>query len=200
MTSISLLTIEGIIPTPGFNPGFDRGLNYNCRVEVLSPQVLPPQIFKVNKTYELGDSLQIKENFEEFAPSEDPYFWKNRVIIEMMASENIFSIAFIPRSFIGCQVLFLQKTDQLHEITGFVAPYLSAEDQNELEAVSFLPDYRELDDDEESINHSIEGLGYCAADLKPILKYFLQDYGSVFLAVTCLGDYGKVVSRGWLKA
>ena len=188
MTSISLLTIEGTldpqrIPTP-------------CSREVAYGQAPPTEIFFKESNFDLEKSIYLNENFEFYLNPKDPSFWKQRVFIQMVASPHIVSMAFIPYSGATCQTLFMQKINLIKKITGFVAPYLSLADQKNYGAI-VAPPFCHMVHDEASILDSLRELDH-SEEIAPILRNFLHDPETVFLAITYL-DAEQPISRGWLK-
>ncbi len=189
MASISVLTIEGILEPESYSVG--------CSQESESHQQ-PAQMFQNTCDYPIDDCLSIKNNFKMNFDRADPMFWKQRVIFHMMASPIIVSMSFIPFSGIKCQILFLQKINLLPKIRGFVAPYLSEEDQKKLCATATVPVCHKVHD-ENSIDDSLVGLDLCSEELRPILRYFLKDPATAFLGITFLGYGGRLILHGWLK-
>lgn len=190
MISISLLTIEGT-----FEP---QRPQINCTIQAAHIQEQSPEFFLKESDFDLEKSIYLKENFKDYHDPEDPSFWKQRVFIQMVVCPHILSMAFIPYSGAKCQTLFMQKINVITKITGFVAPYLSAADQEIVGAVPTLPICYPVHD-EASIHQSLIGLNHFSEEIGPILRDFLHDPDTAFLAITCLGDDKQLISRGWLK-
>lgn len=191
MSSISLFTIEGTI-----QPGLHHA---SCGAEASAP--LPAPVFHIQRSQlEPSETLILSEHFEDYFNEDDPVFWKQRSIIHMLVSSHILSMTFIPYEVAKCQTLFVQKRNLLNTITGFIAPYLCLEDQQKLGATATVSSYHSLWG-EGSINGSLRGLEHCSEELRPLLKYFLNDRTTCFLGITCLSEESGIpISRGWIKA
>lgn len=186
MSIHSVLFIEGILKPMSYPTtcGLEARFEYPT-----------PKIYRNIKQFDLKGLLTDQENFEGRV---DPTFWKDRIIIHMLASPIVVSITFIPLTGMECEILFLQKTDCVPVVTGFVAPYLCKEDRKALGATKEFPACH-LVKDESSIDRSLIGSYDYVEEIRPIVKYFLNDTGTIFLGVTCLWK-GKLIAQGWVKA
>lgn len=130
--------------------------------------------------------------------NQDDVFWKVRTIVGVGVSDAIVSVTFVPSIWKDTQDLFIQKNDEAP--IGFVAPYLSEEQQKQWNASTCFSTY-DIVTDLESIESSISGYeGTLYDHLKECLTCFINDKTTHAIGITFIGPDEQVISHGWIKS
>jgi hypothetical protein len=184
---MKILMIEGVIRPPVNTSHCGRSA-YSAQQEA--------EFSKSSHDISDGFIDSIAENLDD-----DPNFWKNRTVAQMLASPHVISISFIPSDGSECEILFVQKKSLLRKIRGFVAHCLNEEDQRKFGAMNEIPFFYHHISNEGDIESSLRGIAnpINEFELKPLLRNFLADSMTCCLTVTFQDDDKQVLSRGWLK-
>jgi|GEM_PF-5221629 len=182
MSTISLQIIESI-PFLPVKP---------CTLEKSYP-TLQTKINIIEKEYLVEDCKKLGDHLEERD-------WTSRMVAHLMVSEKILSITFHPFDSSKSHILFVQKMNQLSQVTGFFSPsHFPLKVQKEIQATSDGPPTFKVKDPE-SFEKSFEGLENYQNDLIPLLELFIKDPETRFIGVTFQDSNQFFFSRGWKKA
>ncbi len=189
ISNLSIYSIEGCI--------FPISQSPSCGSEA---QAALPSLTSVTQLARLDDLKASLDQYEELTnlPVTDPLYWKPKLILQVLNAPSVVSVSFIPLNCAGNSILFIQKEIIEKGITGFFAPYLPEEQQEEWNATPELPNIH-LIQNEDSIDQSLTGLEQeVFQEIKDCLKYFLLDSCTHAIALTYETAAG-ICSRSWIK-
>jgi hypothetical protein len=176
---------------------FPSSHSISCGLEVSSA---PPSLESVTQCAPLDDLKTSLDQYEELTnlPLTHPLYWKPKLILQVLNAPSVVSVSFIPLNRADSSVLFIQKGIVEKGITGFFAPYLTEEQQEQWNATTELPNIHPIQN-EDSIDQSLTGLEQeVFQEIKDCLKYFLLDSCTQAIALTYETAAG-ICSRSWIK-
>ncbi len=166
----------------------------SCSME---SRAVSPSLRSDTKTTDMNVLIHLRDRWEEVQRNNVPYFWKQRLIVEASTSHRILSITFIPKDPRQSSLLFMQKGEG--GAVGFVAPYLSSQDQQKWQAKPEFPAC-DLICNEETLLQTIQRFDEeLRKQLETCLKYFLNDNTSTVLGITYKDNSGQWTTHGWRK-
>lgn len=170
--------------------GVIRPTTSSCDMERSCPSPCLERIKVTVNKQQLELDLQQKE------ASENPDFWKQRIMLHAASVHPIFSVTFIPHDLSKQTILFVQK--RVAPLKGFVAPYLSEKKHAKWGAQP--PSVTHQIQDRKSMQQSIQGVNsHIYGDIETCLEYFLQDGSTAAMGITYLEFSGKYVTHAWVK-
>ncbi len=151
-----------------------------------------PQFVFESKTTSLINLLKAREFFDKHYPKENEHlFWRDKLIIWMATSKNIFSVGFMPTDLTEENILVVKKQDETMPAR-----------KEELDDWISMPSPERQDEinDQGSLLETIEDLDDSVYwDLRACLECFLEDKTSQVLRVTYAPSAGEQTTQEWIK-
>lgn len=165
-----------------------------------------PQFDFKSKTASLINLLKARDNFAKHYPEEDRHlFWRDKLIIWMATSKNIFSVGFMPTDLTEENILVVKKQDETmpgreEALDDWIS--MSPARKEELDDWISMPSPERQDgfSDRGSLLETIEDLDDSVYwDLRECLDCFLRDETSQVLRITYAPSAGEQTTQEWIK-